>query len=125
MLYNYVATLFFAVLGISIPLLFLLLAKLLSRNSPGNPAKNAPYESAEESTGGSRDIDNEYLPYFMLFLPFEVVLAMLMLWATVAKSTDYNTSIGIIILTFLSMVLSIVGYKIIGVGTGRTNAVYK
>ena len=71
MLYNYIAILFFAVLGISIPLLFLLIAKLIGRRSPGNKIKNAPYESAEESLGGSRDVDNEYLPYFMLFLPFE------------------------------------------------------
>ena len=124
MLYNYIAVLFFSILGILIPALFLLFAKLVGRRSPGNPVKNAPYESAEESTGGSRDIDNEYLPYFMLFMPFELMLVIIILWSTVARTIDYNTGLDIILLAVISMAFSLAGYKLIGGFTGGTKTVY-
>jgi len=124
MLYNYIAILFFAALGITIPSLFLLTAKLIGHRSKGNPVKNAPYESAEESTGGSRDMDNEYLPYFMLFLPFELMLVILILWSTVARAIDYNTGLDIILLVVISMAFSFAGYKLIGGVTGRAKTVY-
>jgi NADH:ubiquinone oxidoreductase subunit 3 (subunit A) len=124
MLYNYLAILFFAMLGLLVPLMFLLFAKLIGRQSPGNPVKNASYESAEESSGGSRDVDNEYLPYFMLFLPFELTLAMLILWSTVSRVIDYNTSLDIILLVVISMAFSFAGYKLIGDVTGRAKTLY-
>jgi NADH:ubiquinone oxidoreductase subunit 3 (subunit A) len=124
MLYNYIALLFFVALGLLIPALFLLASKLLGRRYPGNPTKNAPYESAEETIGSSRDVDNEYLPYFMLFLPFEIILAMLLLWSTVAKAIDYNTGTAIILLVVAATAFSSVGYKLIGGGAGRTSTLY-
>jgi NADH:ubiquinone oxidoreductase subunit 3 (subunit A) len=125
MLYNYIALLFFSGLGLLIPLLFLLAAKLLGRASPGNPAKGAPYESAEETIGSNRAVYGDYLPYFMLFLPFEIVLVVLILWSTVARGVDRGTSAGIMLLAVISMVLSVVGYKFIGGGAGKRGAVYK
>lgn len=111
MLYDYVSLIFFTAFAVFVPTSFLLMAKLLGRKEPGNPVKNAPYESGEETVGASRDIDNEYMPYFMIFLPFEIVIALLLLWATVSKSIGYNYSIGVIVLGVLATVLSFVGYR--------------
>ena len=67
MLYDYVALVLFVVFAIFIPVSFLLTSKLLRKRGTGNPVKNSPYESGEETIGRSKDIDNEYLSYFMLF----------------------------------------------------------
>jgi len=112
--YNYIAFLFFAFVGISIPFSMIVISKLLRSRIPSNPVKASPYESAEKPIGSSRDIDNEYMPYFMLFLPFEIVLVILILWSIVASSLDFKLSLSIILITVVSVVFSIIGYKIAG-----------
>ncbi len=113
MLYNYVALLIFMAFAAFIPLSFLLAIKLLSRKYEGNPVKNAPYESGEETIGSSRDVDNEYLPYFMIFLPFEIIIAILILWSTVLRGINFETNIGIMLLGITATVLSFIGYKMV------------
>ena len=113
MLYNYLALLFFAVFAVFIPASFLMFAKLLGKRSEGNPVKNAPYESGEETVGRSRDIDNEYLPFFMIFIPFEIIVAILILWAMVARDLTYSYGIAFAMLGVLATVLSLVGYRMI------------
>ncbi|HUY70009.1 MAG TPA: NADH-quinone oxidoreductase subunit A [Candidatus Baltobacteraceae bacterium] len=113
MLYNYLALAFFIIIGLLIPSSIILTSRLLGRRVAENLVKNAPYESGEETVGSSRDIDNEYLPYFMLFLPFEVVIAIVILWSVVARGIGYNTSIEIIVLTVLSAAMALVGYKFV------------
>ncbi len=112
MLYNYIALLIFIAFAVFIPASFLLTAKLLGRKEQGNPVKNAPYESGEETVGNSKDIDNEYLPHFMIFLPFEVVVAILILWSTITKSISYGSSLAIIMLGVIATALSFIGYKL-------------
>lgn len=112
MLYNYIALLIFIAFAVFMPLSFILTAKLLGKKEAGNPVKNAPYESGEETVGGSRDVDNEYLPHFMIFLPFEIIIAILILWSTVAKSLSYGTDISIIMLGVIATALSFVGYRL-------------
>lgn len=111
MLYNYIALVFFIIFGLFIPAAFLLTAKMLGQRVPGNPVKNAPWESSEESIGSSRDVENEYLPYFMLFLPFELVIIVLILWSTIAGEFSMNLSLAIIGLGVIASALSIIGYK--------------
>lgn len=113
MLYNYVALLIFMAFAAFIPISFIISIKLLSRKSQGNPVKNAPYESGEEPIGSSRDIENEYVPYFMIFLPFEIVLAVLILWSTSLKGINFSTNVGIIMLGVMATVLSFIGYKMV------------
>jgi NADH:ubiquinone oxidoreductase subunit 3 (subunit A) len=109
---SYVSIAIFAAFAIFVPAGFLLTAKLLGRKSSGNPIRNAPYESGEETIGTSRDVDNEYMPHFMIFLPFEIVVAILILWSTVASSMSYYSSIAIIMLGIVAVVLSGMGYKL-------------
>ncbi len=113
MIYDYIALIFFALFGIFIPVSFLLSAKLLGKHEPGNPVKNAPYESAEETIGGSRDIDNEYLSYFALFLPFEIVAVVVLLWSEVAYSLPLPIDLLYLGLPMISMLLMFAAYKLI------------
>ncbi len=116
MLYNYLALVFFAAFALFIPVSFLLTAKLLGRKEQGNPVKNAPYESGEETVGTSRDIDNEYLPYFLIFLPFEIVIALLLLWAIAANSISHVYNLEIILLGLFATILSFIGYRLANSG---------
>ena len=119
MLYNYVALLIFIAFAVFIPSSFVLAAKMLGRKKSPNPVKNAPYESGEETVGSARDVDNEYMPYFLLFLPFEIIVAILLLWSSAAQITGYMNSIEILGLGVISTALAFAGYKLIGVGNGR------
>jgi NADH:ubiquinone oxidoreductase subunit 3 (subunit A) len=112
MLYNYEALLIFIAFAVFMPVSFILTAKLLSKKEPGNPVKNAPYESGEETIGDSRDVDNEYLPHFMIFLPFEIIIAVFILWSTVAREIAFGPDIAIVMLGVLATALSFVGYKL-------------
>ena len=113
MLYNYIALVFFLLFGLFIPLSLLLAAVLLGHRTTYNSVKNAPYESGEETIGSSRDVDNEYMPYFMIFLPFEIILAILILWSLVARQVGRNLSLEIAFLGVTSLIFSLIGYKFI------------
>jgi len=119
MLYNYIAILFFAIVAVFVPYSMLLTAKMLRRRRLDNPVKNAPYESGEKTIGKNRDIINEYLPYFMLFLPFEVVALLLLLWAPVSKSLSYTNNLLMIGLAGVAMLFAFLGYLMMRVRYGR------
>ena len=112
MLYNYIALLVFLLFGIGFPAALLLGAKVIGRKSPGNPVKNAPYESGETTIGSSMDVDNEYLPYYMLFIPFELAVAILLIWSSVSNTEGFGIGMTVIILAIVAMAISLVGYKI-------------
>ncbi|MEM0149401.1 MAG: NADH-quinone oxidoreductase subunit A [Candidatus Micrarchaeaceae archaeon] len=114
MLYDYIALVFFVVFSIAIPLALLFAAKLVRYNAPTNSVKNAPYESGEATIGANPDIYNEYLPYFMIFIPFEVVVVVILLWAYVSRMLSYITSLYVLGLAVAAMLLALVGYKLIG-----------
>ena len=114
MLYNYIALTIFVAFAVFVPASFLLFAKLIGRKRSGNAVSNAPYESGEETTGTKKDFDNEYMPYFMIFLPFEMVVVILILWSTVTRSMGYYASMAIIMIGIAATVLSAAGYKLAG-----------
>ena len=114
MLSDYIALLFFAVFALLVPVSLILLSKLIGKKAQGNIVKNAPYESAEATMGSSLDIENEYLPYFALFLPFEIITGILIVWSGVAYNLSYATDLGIIVLGLVSAVAAMAGYRIIG-----------
>ncbi len=108
--YTAIAVAFFAIFAIFMPASFLLTSKLLRTKFRGNKVKNAPYESAERTIGNSRDIDNEYLGFFALFLPFEIVGILLLLWAITARLTDLGTNLLVLGLAITAMFLAGIGY---------------
>lgn len=111
MIYNYLALLLFIAFAVFVPVSFILVTRLLGKKEAGNPVKNAPYESGEETIGNSRDVDNEYLPHFMVFLPFEIVIAILILWSIAEKNISYGSNIAIIMLGAMATALAFVGYR--------------
>ena len=113
MLYNYIAIVFFSLFAIFIPASFLFTSWLLRDKVPSNPVKNAPYESGEESIGGSRDIDTEYFPFIMLFLPFEVIAILVLVWSYAAGIMGKYPGLYMILLLLSATAFSIVGYKAI------------
>lgn len=111
MLYNYIALAFFAIVATLVPASIIIASKLLGKKDKGNPIRNAPYESAEESVGSAKDIDNEYLPLFSIFLPFEVIVGIIIVWSLVAYSIPYAVDIGVVALGVLSAVTAMFGYR--------------
>jgi NADH:ubiquinone oxidoreductase subunit 3 (subunit A) len=101
---------FFAIL---IPSLFLLSSKLLRKNYGNNSVKGSPYESGEETIGSNRDIDNEYLPFFAIFIPFEIIAVLGLLWAAVSYGMSYDLNLYYIILLSISTIAAMFGYKFI------------
>jgi NADH:ubiquinone oxidoreductase subunit 3 (subunit A) len=78
-----------------------------------NKIKNAPYESAEESIGSARDIENEYLPYFTIFLPFELIIILIFIWVPNLRIMDQNNNILLMGLFIVAMFFTAVIYTII------------
>ncbi len=109
--YNYIALGFFVLFAIFVPVSFLLTSKLLRPKSIGNKAKNTPYESAEEPIGSSRDVVNEYLPFFAMFLPFEIIALSIVLWTISARELPLGTNVLVLGLVITSMLLALVGYR--------------
>ncbi len=112
MLYNYIALGILSLFGIGFPISLLVASRMIGRRAAGNAVKNAPYESGESTIGSSRDIDNEYLPYYMLFLPFELTIAILVIWASVSNALSFGTGVAVIALGIVAMALAMAGYKI-------------
>ncbi len=109
--YNYIALAFFALFALSVPIQFLLASKMLRQKSKPNRVKNTPYESAEQPIGKTRDIATEYLNFFAIFLPFEIISMVVVLWSISARQLDLTTNIAIIGLAIVSMALALLGYK--------------
>jgi NADH:ubiquinone oxidoreductase subunit 3 (subunit A) len=113
MLYNYVALLVFIVMALFIPYSLLLTSIMLRRRIPRNKVKNAPYESAEEPIGSSKVVQIEYLPIFALFLPFEIISVIMLLWAYVAQQVSYISGLEMLGLIVVAMVFGLIAYKFI------------
>lgn len=82
-----------------------------SRASADN-VKDAPFESAEETLGSTRGIAHGYQTYFMLFLPFEIVLVMLFFWSSASRIMSTDASIEIMVLVAISAAFGLFGYKL-------------
>jgi NADH:ubiquinone oxidoreductase subunit 3 (subunit A) len=78
---TYLALLIFLLFGAFLPISMILTSKLLRPERSDNSVKNANYESGEESVGGRISIMKEYLHYFSLFLAFDIITAIILIWA--------------------------------------------
>lgn len=120
--YTYVAVAIFAALALFVPISMLILAKLIGASPKQNPIKLESYESAETPIGLSRDITNDYLEYFPLYLGFEIVIVIVFSWAAVSGKVAMGVSLGIIGISAVSFVLSALA---LGVAkTGESGVAY-
>lgn len=81
----YLGVLVFAAVALLVPALMLAFSKLVRKGSDGNEVETQPYESAEESVGGGVTMMGEYAHYFVIFLAFEILGAVAILWSTFAR----------------------------------------
>ena len=120
--YTYVAVAIFAALALFVPISMLILARLIGARPSQNPIKLENYESAETPIGRSRDITNDYLEYFPLYLGFEIVIVIVLSWAAVSGSISMPVSLGIIGISAGSFILSALA---LGVAkTGESGVAY-
>ena len=108
MVSEYVAIVIFAAVAILEPLLMLLGSKMIRRKSRPNPVKKGNYESAEESFGSRTSVMNEYLYYFPMFLAFEVILAIMLIWVTSARSVGTVANYAILGLFIVSFIFELI-----------------
>ncbi len=111
--YNLIALAFFAVFAIFVPLSFLLTSALLRSKKSRNSVKGTPYESAEMPIGKNKDVINEYLPYFILFLPFEIIAVLLAVWAVAAHSMALGQNLLSVGLAFFAGAFAMIAYRFI------------
>ncbi|MCL5430185.1 MAG: NADH-quinone oxidoreductase subunit A [Candidatus Marsarchaeota archaeon] len=110
--YNYIALVIFAAFALFVPFSYLLTSRMLRYSKGTSALKNSPYESAEKTIGTGRDVENEYLPFFAIFLPFEIMGILILLWAISARELPTTINIAAIGIAALSMVFAIIAYKI-------------
>ncbi len=104
---NYLALLVFAVFSFLFPVSLLLFSKLVRIRKPQNRIATLNFESAEESRGNRLTIMKEYFHYFSAFLAFEVVAAVILTWAVVARELTSGTDMAVIAFAVSGTVLEI------------------
>lgn len=111
---DYVALGIFALLALFVPFSMVLIAKLLAAKTTQNSVKLQNYESAEVPIGTHRDITNDYLHYFPLYIGFEFTAVIVIAWAYVFQAGQalVNLSvIGLLIGAFAISTLAIIVAK--------------
>lgn len=104
--YSYVAIAIFAALALFVPISMLIFAKLIGARRPQNPIKLENYESAEVPIGLSKDVTNDYLQYFPLYLGFEIMLVIILAWATVSGKLAMGISFAVIGISAVAFIMS-------------------
>lgn len=102
---DYLVIVIFLAVSLFIPISMLLFSRLVRPKSDENEVKTLTYESAEESIGQRVGVMTEYMPYFSLFLTFEIVGVVLIVWTTFAKQLSVMTSLYILMLPVFAFVL--------------------
>ncbi len=99
-----VAVIIFVLFSLFVPASMLLTSIALRKNTVKNTVRDASYESGEESRGSRISIMHEYLHYFGMFIAFEIIAGMILVWAPVAhRFTLYSGAaiLGLLVLGFV------------------------
>jgi NADH:ubiquinone oxidoreductase subunit 3 (subunit A) len=103
---NVAAILIFILVSVFTPVSFIITSKLLRRNTTRNAVKDSPFESAEESVGSQISVMHEYMHYFLIFLAYEILVAVVLVWSPIVRSLGRIQSAAILLLLFLGIVFS-------------------
>ena len=103
----YIALIVFLIFSGLLPIGILLFSRAVRARHIRTSVRNASYESAEESTGPRITIMTEYIHYFPMFLAFEVVTAVLLIWVLVAASMPYVYSILVLLLAAVAFMFEV------------------
>ncbi len=93
---DYLAVLVFVVFSLLFPASLLLFSKLIRKRSEPNPVSTLNFESSEESRGRRLTLMKEYFHYFSAFLAFEIIAAVILVWAILAKDLSSRVNIAVI-----------------------------
>jgi NADH:ubiquinone oxidoreductase subunit 3 (subunit A) len=99
------AVIIFAMFSLFVPASMLLTSIALRKNTTKNTVRDASYESGEDSRGERISIMNEYLHYFGMFIAFEIIVGIVLIWVPVARKLPLNSGIEILGLLVLGFVL--------------------
>ncbi len=111
--YTYVALVIFLLLAIFVPLSMLLTAKMLGAPRKTNKTKTLNYESAEVPIGANKDIVNDYLSYFPLFLAFEIVGIIAIVWSFTFSNLASQNNFYLVLILGASTLLSLVTVSLV------------
>ena len=111
--YTYVALFIFLLLAIFVPLSMLLTAKMLGAPRKTNKTKTLNYESAEVPIGFNRDIANDYLSYFPLFLAFEIVGIVAIVWSFTISNLPPANNFYLVLILAASTMLSLLTVSLV------------
>ncbi|MGC8629017.1 MAG: NADH-quinone oxidoreductase subunit A [Candidatus Micrarchaeia archaeon] len=96
---------FFAV-SVFVPAAMLLFSWLVRPKTGRNEVQEKNYESAEEPVGTETAVMAEYSPYFVVFLMFELLSLVVLLWAIDIRSMSKYSGYFIFLLPVFSIFLS-------------------
>ncbi|MDE1851325.1 MAG: NADH-quinone oxidoreductase subunit A [Candidatus Micrarchaeota archaeon] len=107
---TYIAIAVFIALSLFMPLSMILTSRMIRPFIRSNPVESAPYESAEESRGSRISIMNEYIHYFPMFIAFEVVVAIMAIWAPIGRQLSLRLDVfmlGLVLAAFAMELLTV------------------
>jgi NADH:ubiquinone oxidoreductase subunit 3 (subunit A) len=94
----YIQVAVFALLAVFLPISLLIFSKLVRPNKGSNKVQRQNYESAEESIGDKVTVMNEYLHYFSMFMAFEVIGIIVIIWSAFSRQLLESKGIYVIAL---------------------------
>ena len=104
---NVVAILIFILFSVFTPVSMVMTSVFLRRRSKKNVMMGSSYESAEESKGNRISIMNEYMHYFSMFLAFEILVAIIIVWAPITRLLPFLSSVAVLSLLVAGMVFEV------------------
>ena len=107
MLPEYVVIVIFALAAAFAPLSLILSSRLIRFVGDTNEVARLNYESGEESVGSRITIMSEYMHYFTSFLAFEVIGAVMLLWAIASEDLGFYINVAAMVLFFAAFALSL------------------
>ncbi len=109
----YIALIIFLLLAIFVPFSMIATSRMLRPKGNLNKTKTINYESAEVPIGAQRDITSNYLPYFPIFITFELVGIVAIVWSFSFLSLNTAQNTYMIMILLASTLLSIASTKMI------------
>lgn len=110
---TYLQIIIFALVALLIPLSMLLFSRLVRPRSRDSDVETLSYESAEESIGQKVEIMHEYLHYFTLFIAFEIIGVIEIIWSTFPRQAQSASGTYIELLLIFGLVFEALLFGII------------
>lgn len=102
-----VAIVIFVLFAVFTPASMLLTSIFLRKRTVSNAVRDSSYESAEESKGSRISIMAEYLHYFGMFIAFEIIVGIILIWAPVARQSSMISGMEILGLLAVGFVFEV------------------